>query len=211
MKLKADVFSLGILLHMNYAKNHPYDLGGSIEKNILKGVFRLSFIADGTLLDLITNCIKYNYKERLSIDDVVNHVYFWSNEKKFNFLANLSDFLEFKSEESKKVNNRLERNKKKVFINKWNNYIDQEVIEEMQEHRYYNFTYMKELLRVIRNKGRHFKEMPENIKKYYVSFPDGYVNYYLERFPHLLSTCHYSAKIACNEEMLRNFYYNHIN
>ncbi|KAM0686284.1 Serine/threonine-protein kinase/endoribonuclease IRE1, partial [Conglomerata obtusa] len=206
MKLKVDVFSIGILLYYNEFKKNPFGVNEEIEENITKGIFKLEFLKDFVLHDLICNCIKDNFNERLSMQNVINHPYFWSEEKRFNFIANLSDYIENQNEESKRVYLRLERNKSKLFNKKWNILLDDVIVEELKNFRFYNFTSTKGLLRVIRNKGRHFKEIPDDIKNIYGSFPNEFMDYFIKRFPSLIMTCYYSAKCSSHEEMLSPFY-----
>lgn len=207
MKLKADIFSLGMLLYYNETNRNPFDINSEpIEENILRGEYSLKYLNDHCLHDLICHCLNGKYQERMNIKTVVAHPYFWNNEKKFNFIANLSDFLENKSEEGKRVFLRLERNKNKLFQHTWSNSIDTLIENELKNFRFYNLGSVKGLLRAIRNKGRHYKELPEEIKAIYGNFPDGYMNYYIERFPSLLMVCHYSAKCSSTEEMLKVFY-----
>lgn len=204
---KVDVFSLGILLYYNETMTNPFEThNDSIEQNIVTNQYVLQYISDHSLHDLICHCIKIKYEERITIKDAINHPYFWSAEKKFNFLANLSDFIENKMETSKRVFLRLERNKHKIFQELWSAHLDLVIIDELKNFRCYNEKNVKGLLRAIRNKGRHFKELPDEIKIIYKSFPDGYMQYYTSRFPSLLMVCHYSAKCISDDELMATFY-----
>lgn len=204
---KADSFSIGILLYYNQMNKSPFNHNSiEPEENILTNDYVLDYISNHTLHDLICHCLNSNYNKRISISEIWNHPYFWSAEKSFNFMANLSDFIENKSDEGSRVFLRLERNKNKVFLNKWTSYIDTVIEEELKNFRLYNERNIKGLLRIIRNKGRHFKELPDEIKAIYGSFPVGFMEYYLQKFPSLLMVCHYSAKCVKSDTMFCEFY-----
>ncbi|EPR79186.1 Serine/threonine-protein kinase, partial [Spraguea lophii 42_110] len=213
---KIDIFSLGILIHQVLYKEHPFQTAfhGRDDENILReekimeNNYTLKTIDNYTLNDLIHNMLKTEYSERFDIQQVKNHPYFWSNEKIFNFFCNISDYLENRTDESvntKRLFKRLERNKFKVFTDSWSDSLDESIKKDLFSFRHYSTT-IKAMLRSIRNKGRHYKELPEDIKSIYKGFPDGYVNYYLEKFPTLLIVCYHSAKSEKDDELLREFY-----
>ena len=58
--------------------------------------------------------------ERPEIKGVSCHPFLWSNEKFFNFLANLSDIIE----KNPKMAKDIERNKTRIFISLWNTLLD---------------------------------------------------------------------------------------
>lgn len=205
--LKVDVFSLGVLLYYNEKMKNPFASNSEdTEQNVLTNRYSLEYINDHSLHDLVCHSIKIKYEERISIQEVCVHPYFWTAEKKFNFLANLSDFIECKKDTIKRVFLRLERNKGKLYQNTWSEHLDGIVTRELVNFRLYNEKLVKGLLRAIRNKGRHFKELPNEIKAIYRSFPDGYMQYYTTKFPSLLMVCHYSARCIANDELLSVFY-----
>lgn len=49
---------------------------------------------------------------------------------------------------------------------------------------------VSDLMRAIRNKRHHYREMPEELKAVLGSIPDGYMEYFHKRFPHLLLHVH---------------------
>ncbi|ELA47066.1 IRE protein kinase [Vavraia culicis subsp. floridensis] len=204
---KADVFSLAVMLHTTVFGHHPFNKDNyAIEDNVVHDNYSLNSNVKGPLLDLMHHMLKNDYKERLGIGSVERHPAFWDNEKTYNFYATLSDILENKSDTSYKIFCRLERNKSKVFAGNWANMLDKVIRDELIMHRIYNFNGLKGLLRVIRNKGRHYQELASEIRHIYKSFPDGFVEYFKVRFPNLLMVCYYSGKVAATEELLRNFY-----
>ncbi|KAL0265747.1 UNVERIFIED_CONTAM: hypothetical protein PYX00_011462 [Menopon gallinae] len=181
-------------------------LVSGIEQNVLAGKFKLEYVRDQTFYSLITYCIKRRPEERYCIELVRHHPYFWSKHKIFNFLANVSDILENKGADAAALCKRLERNRFKVFKGTWMDKIDRAIIDNLCIRRTYNPNSVQSLLRAIRNKGRHYKELPKDIKIIYQTFPGGFVEYYMQLFPRLLMVCYISASCIAVEESLAAFY-----
>lgn len=181
-------------------------LVSSIEQNILAGKFKLSYVHDQTFYFLITHCVKRSVEERYSIELVRHHPYFWSDHKVFNFLANISDILENRGADGMMLCRRLERNRYKIFRDTWMDRLDRAIVDDLCSRRTYNPNSVQSLLRAIRNKGRHYKELPEDIKTIYKTFPSGFVEYYMQLFPRLLMVCYISASCISFEESLAVFY-----
>lgn len=181
-------------------------LVSGIEQNILAGKFKLSYVHDQTFYFLITHCVKRSVEERYSIELVRHHPYFWSYHKVFNFLANISDILENRGTDGTMLCRRLERNRCKIFRDTWMDRLDSTIVDNLCSRRTYNTNNVQSLLRAIRNKGRHYKELPEDIKMIYRTFPGGFVEYYMQLFPRLLMVCYISASCIASEESLAAFY-----
>eukprot|EP00866_Antonospora_locustae_P000879 jgi/Antlo1/879/438 len=181
-------------------------LVSGIEQNILAGKFKLSYVCDQTFYFLITHCIKRGAEERYSMELVRHHPYFWSDHKVFNFLANISDILENRGADGMMLCRRLERNRYKIFKDTWMGRLDRTIVDNLCSRRAYNQNSVQSLLRAIRNKGRHYKELPEDIKMIYKTFPGGFVEYYMQLFPRLLMVCYISASCIALEESLAAFY-----
>ena len=49
---------------------------------------------DGLFYDLVKKMLVSEPKERISLDTVIAHPFFWSEEEKLIFICDLSDFLE---------------------------------------------------------------------------------------------------------------------
>lgn len=68
------------------------------------------------------------------------------------------------------------------------------------KYRRYDFTSLKDLLRVIRNKHSHYRELPIYLQEKLGTVPEGFYFYFSERFPNLLSTCFYFGLQWCREK-----------
>ncbi|KAJ6736551.1 SERINE/THREONINE-PROTEIN KINASE/ENDORIBONUCLEASE IRE1B [Salix viminalis] len=59
-------------------------------------------------------------------------------------------------------------------------------INNIGRYRRYKFDSIRDLLRVIRNKSHHYRELPQEIKELLGSHPEGFESYFSRRFPKLL-------------------------
>ncbi|WUR04408.1 serine/threonine-protein kinase/endoribonuclease IRE1 (ERN1) [Vairimorpha necatrix] len=155
-----------------------------------------------TVMSLEHDLIYHTIKNSTTIIKLSKHPYFWSHEKIFNFLANYSDIVEGSSSQTRK----LERNKSRIFEMPWNNFLENVLLEELEIFRTYNYNNAKDLIRVIRNKGRHYNQIPEAVKDFYQSFPVGFVDYWTGVFPRLLIVCYNCGESLKDNELIKDYY-----
>jgi serine/threonine-protein kinase/endoribonuclease IRE1 len=68
------------------------------------------------------------------------------------------------------------------------------------KYRRYDFASLRDLLRVVRNKHSHFRELPPDLRARLGPLPDGFLEYFAARFPALLRSCFYFALRWCAGE-----------
>ncbi len=56
----------------------------------------------------------------------------------------------------------------------WGAAVDADLIANLGRYRRYDYTCLRDLLRVIRNKRNHFREMPELLQQLLGPIPDGF-------------------------------------
>lgn len=56
----------------------------------------------------------------------------------------------------------------------WGASVDGELIVNLGKYRRYDYTCLRDLLRVVRNKKNHFREMPEGLQRAMGPVPEGY-------------------------------------
>ena len=56
----------------------------------------------------------------------------------------------------------------------WGAALDVELIANLGRYRRYDYTCLRDLLRVVRNKRNHFREMPESLQQLMGPLPNGY-------------------------------------
>jgi serine/threonine-protein kinase/endoribonuclease IRE1 len=82
--------------------DHPFGKRYERERNIMQQQYNLNSL-DLDLVqerkreaqNLIEQMIKNNPSKRPTIDEILKHIYFWSNDKKLKLIQDLSDRLEF--------------------------------------------------------------------------------------------------------------------
>jgi len=84
--------------------------------------------------------------------------------------------------------------------------LDIEVIESLGKFRKYDFDSVGDLLRVIRNKTSHYRDMPKEAQEKIGAIPQEFLQYFVSRFPLLLlHTYKIIAKYCCNEKSFEQY------
>ena len=100
---KVDIFSLGCVFYYLMSKGqHPYGQRFEREQNIIKGNCDLKNVSRELVQErleefenMIQMMIKPDPKLRSKASKIINHVFFWSNDKKLKVIQEMSDKLEF--------------------------------------------------------------------------------------------------------------------
>mmetsp|Transcript_17515 Transcript_17515/g.19505 ORF Transcript_17515/g.19505 Transcript_17515/m.19505 type:complete len:300 (+) Transcript_17515:17-916(+) len=185
MSKKVDIFSLGCLIHYIFKKRHPFGDKFQREGNILNN--KPNILETGLSRWLIGTMIAYEGLRRPTIDEVAIHPLFWSADKRLRFLIDTSDLLEFQREDSSMVL------AWEAYITKivgpsgdWSKCIAKELKADLVRYRSYNTTKLRDLIRVIRNKAGHYRDLPPALQNVLGSLPEGYTEYFQTKFPMLL-------------------------
>ena len=140
---------------------------------------------------------------------VTGHPLFWDIPKKLALLLDVSDKLEKEAPESRLVR-RLEQivggRLLRPLIQSgvgWDSLLCQDLVQELQgklQRRSYQKDSARDLLRVIRNKHNHFREMPADLRERMGPVPEGYYRYFATRFPGLLMAVYDYACDALHDD-----------
>jgi serine/threonine protein kinase len=192
-----DVFSIGCVMYyvLTHGK-HPYGSEHERQSNIAKGKYsmdalhekleQLGFAFAPEAEDLIDSMIQPDPVRRITAEEALHHPLFWPDEKKLNFLLDTSDRLE-SEHRGGFVESVFHQHVGPILNNQsWQHRVDYELIGEMRKYRTYDFYCVRDLLRVVRNKKNHFRELPPNMQAKLGPLPSGYIHYFLKRFPGLL-------------------------
>lgn len=205
-----DVFSYGLLIH--------YCLTGG-EHPFGEGVQRDAAIADRSVPPrlsslLSTRCpeasnlleamLKRDPELRPCVEAILAHPLWWSPARKLAFFVAVSDRVEgCDRDQSPSMYAALECLASDVFDDKeggWTAALDAGLLDNLGKYRKYEHWSLRDLLRVIRNKHSHFREMPPHLQEALGPIPDGFLAYFTSRFPNLLITCFYFAMRWCAGE-----------
>lgn len=149
---------------------------------------------------------------RPKAQEVLNHPMFWTCEKRLSFLLDASDRVELEDREAdSELLKALESTASVALNGKWDEKMEAAFINNIGRYRRYKYDSIRDLLRVIRNKSHHYRELPQEIKELLGSHPEGFENYFSSRFPKLLIEvykvlCHYCK----DEEFFRKYTENNV-
>ena len=160
--LAADVFSLEVLGYFAISEGeHLFGDPIDRQRNIAnaKPIFDdekypQSFYKAVLAKELIINMTKRDPFERPSANDILDHPYFWDEDKMTRFIQDVSDHLSGKKASSG-LKKRLEINANLIIGDDWRNKIDILILSNVEKYnKFYKCSAirtLKSLLRVIRN------------------------------------------------------------
>nr|KYP66589.1 Serine/threonine-protein kinase/endoribonuclease IRE1 [Cajanus cajan] len=208
-----DLFSLGcVLFFCMTGGRHPF--GERLERDInivknQKDLFLVEFIPEAE--DLISSLLNPNPDLRPKAIEVLHHPLFWSSEMRLSFLRDVSDRVELEDRETDSdLLKTLESSAPLALGAKWDEKLDPDFITNIGRYRRYKFDSVRDLLRVVRNKLNHYRELPQEIQELIGPVPEGFNDYFASRFPRLLIEVY---KVICknckdDECFQRYFRYN---
>ncbi|KAI9824338.1 MAG: bifunctional endoribonuclease/protein kinase ire1 [Phylliscum demangeonii] len=206
-----DIFSLGcVFFYVLSRGNHPFGDRYMREANIVKGQYNLSQLQELAnygyeATALIEAMLDHNPRRRPDAHTVMIHPFFWSAEKRLNFLVDVSDHFEWEPRDPPSANlQALEETALEVLGTDFLKRLDRAFIETLGKQRKYTGSRMLDLLRALRNKKNHFEDMPEHVRAHVGPLPEGYLQYWTVRFPMLLLQCYYVI-VRCRLEELPRF------
>ncbi|KAL5121816.1 bifunctional endoribonuclease/protein kinase ire1 [Pleosporales sp. CAS-2024a] len=211
VKRAVDIFSLGcVFFYVLTGGCHPYDDDEGWmqirEYNIKKEKANLKQLRLGADSEepyhLIQWMLKTRPEDRPTAVQVMNHPFFWSAEKRLNFLCDCSDHWEREPRDPPSHHlSILEEYSNEVLDCKRNFLakLDTAFINSLGKQRKYTGDKMLDLLRALRNKKNHYEDMDDVVKAKVGPLPDGYLNYWTIKFPTLLMAC-YQCVLECGLE-----------
>ncbi|KAL8549971.1 hypothetical protein ACS0TY_008701 [Phlomoides rotata] len=198
-----DLFSLGcVLFFCITGGRHPF--GNRLERdlNIVKNkvdLFLVEHIPEA--VDLLMQLLDPIAEMRLRALAVLNHPLFWSAEMRLSFLRDTSDRVELENRETRSdLVKSLESIAPVALGAKWNEKMDPSFLNNIGHYRRYKFDSVRDLLRVMRNKLSHYRELPAEIQEIIGPVPEGFDRYFKSRFPKLLIEVYNVMKKYCSEE-----------
>ena len=133
--------------------------------------------------------------------DVLCHPFFWSSDMRLSFLRDASDRVELEDRENEsQLLKELESTGTVALNGKWDEKMESAFINNIGRYRRYKFDSVRDLLRVIRNKLSHYRELPSDIQEILGQVPEGFDNYFSSRFPRLLIEVYKVIHTHCRDE-----------
>ncbi|KAG6648269.1 hypothetical protein CIPAW_07G135500 [Carya illinoinensis] len=206
-----DLFSLGcVLFFCITGGKHPY--GDSIERDVnivnnRKDLFLVENIPEA--VDLFSHLLHPIPDMRPRAMDVLYHPFFWDSEMRLSFLRDVSDRVELEDRENEsELLNALESTAAAALKGKWDEKMETAFVNNIGRYRRYKYDSVRDLLRVIRNKLNHYRELPQEIQEILGPVPQGFDSYFSSRFPRLLIEVHNVMYRYCKEEEFFRKYIN---
>ncbi|ODV89560.1 hypothetical protein CANCADRAFT_140799 [Tortispora caseinolytica NRRL Y-17796] len=208
-----DIFSLGCIFYFVLSRgDHPFGNKYLREGNILANDYNLSaldILVDERYEahDLIERMISFDPKRRPKSHAVVVHPYFWSNQKKLDFLLEVSDRLEYEIRDPPSpLLVKLESGAQDVIGLDWISKMEKNFVEDLEKYRKYSGSRILDLLRALRNKKHHFQDLPQNVQETLGTPPAGFLRYFTRKFPKLLIYIYYFVvEELADEQTLKPF------
>ncbi|XP_076956605.1 serine/threonine-protein kinase/endoribonuclease IRE1a-like [Bidens hawaiensis] len=198
-----DLFSLGCVLFFCMTRGrHPF--GDHLERdvNVAKNkvsLFLVEHIPEA--VNLFSQLLNPNAELRPKASEVLHHPFFWNCETRVSFLRDTSDRVELEDREAGSiVLGALESKACVALGGKWDEKMEDAFIANIGRYRRYKYNSVRDLLRVIRNKLNHYRELPGEIQELLGSIPEGFDQYFGSRFPRLLMEVYSVMYQYCKEE-----------
>lgn len=138
----------------------------------------------------------------------MHHPLFWNPEKRLSFLRDASDRVELEDRETNsELLKALEATATVALGGKWDDKLESSFLTNITRYRRYKYDSVRDLLRVIRNKLNHYRELPAEIQEVLGSVPEGFDDYFTARFPKLLIEVYKVICRYCREEELLSKYF----
>lgn len=210
-----DIFSLGCVFFYILTKgSHPFGDRYLREGNIIKGEFDLSALKFHCPMDhvelshLIASMIHFNPKMRPGTTAILKHPYFWPINKKLEFLLKVSDRFEIERRDPPSdLLLKLESISINVHQGNWHKEFDTEFMDNLGKYRKYQQEKLMDLLRAFRNKYHHFNDMPATLQQKMSPLPNGFYNYFSEKFPSLLMEVYFIVEANLQDEHIFEEFY----
>ncbi|KAL4006675.1 DENN domain-containing protein 5 [Sarotherodon galilaeus] len=158
-KSSTDIQVAGMLIYYILSGgHHPFgDISFKCESNIHKGKYSLDHVQDVVAKDLIERMINKEPKDRPKVEECLNHPFFWSSEKKTEYLrkiGNRDDVANYRKAEQELIDS-LEKCAVDGSFKQWKNKFPQELVEKLEGKKPYTENTLG-LLRFIRNLHEHY-------------------------------------------------------
>lgn len=207
-----DIFSAGCVFYYVVSEGqHPFGKSLQRQANILLGAYSLDHLQPNThesivARNLIEQMLSMDPEKRPSAERVLKHPFFWSLEKQLQFFQDVSDRIE-KEPLDGPIVRQLERGGRVVVKGDWRDHITVPLQNDLRKFRSYKGGSVRDLLRAMRNKKHHYRELPEEIQQTLGSIPDDFVFYFTSRFPLLLQHTHLAMRSCAVERLFLPYYH----
>jgi len=205
-----DIFSYGCVAYYVLSKGcHPFGDIFRRQGNILSGQYSLDKVNylenEYEAKDLLKQMFIVDPSKRPKASTALKHPFFWSKMKQLSFFQDVSDRIEKDADDADTIIS-LQKESIAVVRGDWKVHIGHELQQDLRKYRTYKGIYVRDLLRALRNKKHHYRELPDSLRESLGEIPDGYVSYFTQRFPRLLMHCYHAMEICKYEPPFHPYY-----
>ncbi|XP_068434646.1 serine/threonine-protein kinase/endoribonuclease IRE1 isoform X1 [Clinocottus analis] len=206
-----DIFSAGcVFFYVVSQGSHPFGKSLQRQANILLGTYSLDHLQTDkheyiVARALIEQMLSMESHWRPSAESILKHPFFWSLEKELQFFQDVSDRIE-KEPLDGPIVRQLERGGRAVVKSDWREHITVPLQTDLRKFRSYKGGSVRDLLRAMRNKKHHYRELPAEVQETLGSIPDEFVSYFTSRFPHLLMHTYLAMRTCASERPFLPYY-----
>ncbi|XP_077475945.1 serine/threonine-protein kinase/endoribonuclease IRE1 [Stigmatopora argus] len=206
-----DIFSAGCVFYYVVSEAcHPFGKSLQRQANILLGTYSLELLetnkhSDIVARDIIEQMLSTEPHLRPTAECVLKHPFFWSLDKELQFFQDVSDRIE-KEPLDGPIVRQLERGGRAVVKSDWRQHITVPLQTDLRKFRSYKGGSVRDLLRAMRNKKHHYRELPVEVQETLGSIPDDFVSYFTSRFPHLLTHTYLAMRTCATERLFLPYY-----
>jgi serine/threonine-protein kinase/endoribonuclease IRE1 len=207
-----DLFSLGCLFYYVLSNGlHPFGDNLRRQANILSGDYDLGDLQSEEwqihlLKPLLSAMISSKPHDRPTCSAILKHPMFWDSSKILAFFQDVSDRVE-KAENDDSVLQCLEEINFTVVRSDWRKHIHEEVATDLRKYRSYRGESVRDLLRALRNKKHHFRELTQEAQNLLGEIPDSFTSYWTTRFPLLLVHTWIAMQCVAKESAFQHYYH----
>jgi len=208
MTYSVDIFSMGCVYYYVLTRgSHAFGDTFRRQSNILNGEYDVRVLEEGHgASELIEMMISSNAECRPPLSAVLSHPIFWSNERILTFFQDVSDRIEKESESTFSVLKRYEVGAKETVLGDWRDHICSHVAMDLRKYRTYKGDSIRDLLRALRNKKNHYRELTIEAQESLGHIPNQFVNYWISRFPRLLPYTWVMFECLKHEHVFKRYY-----
>ncbi|XP_041738465.1 uncharacterized protein LOC121571181 [Coregonus clupeaformis] len=164
-KRSTDIQVVGMLTYYILSGgHHPFGRGPRCEGNILDGKYNLDHVVDDVAKDLIEWMINKDPKKRSTVEETLDHPYFWDEEKRVEYLRRIGNEKEVGKyrDADPQLLEALEQSAMEITFCQWRSKLPSDLMNKMEGKKPYPEN-MLGLLCFIRNLHEHYAEDLESV------------------------------------------------
>ncbi|XP_046660602.1 serine/threonine-protein kinase/endoribonuclease IRE1 [Homalodisca vitripennis] len=202
-----DIFSLGCVFYYVLSHGrHPFGDTLHRQANILSNDYKLAGLSV-LWCGLIEKMLSPDPRGRPPAEVILHHPALWDSHRVLTFLQDVSDRVE-KEDMNGQVLETLECGAVQVCVDgDWRAVIDEEVKADLRKYRSYRGDSVRDLLRALRNKRHHFRELSPEAQKLLGIPADSFTHYWTSRFPLLLPHSWVAMQCVRLEPLFLSYYH----